>query len=326
MIVPNILITSAAAKVLLVRAFQEAVWPYGGRVFACDAKPESAALFAADEAAVVPRLGDAAFADALAALCAERKIALVVPTRDGELEALAALAPRLAAAGTRMLTAPEETLRRCRDKRLFNAFCLDHGYPVAKVFSDGEVPPFPVFVRPRAGAGGRGARRIDDEAAWNALGEACRDMVVQAAIEAPEYTVDTLLDLDGRPLQAVARRRLQVKAGEAVKSRVEDLPDLAAAALDLCARLGCIGHNVVQAFHTPQEGARFIEVNPRFGGASNLSIKAGLGSPVRIVQMIRGETEAAARPRPIAFGLTMLRHADDILVPDTALDAVPRVF
>ncbi len=326
MAVPNILITSAAAKVLLVHAFQEAAWPYGGRVFACDAEPDSAALFVADEARVVPRLDDPAFADAFAALCAESKIALVVPTRDGELEALAALAPRLAAAGTRMLAAPAETLRLCRDKRRFNAFCLEHGFAVAKIFSGEEIPPFPVFVRPASGAGGRGARRIDDEAAWNALGEARRDMVVQEVIEAPEYTVDALLDLTGKPLQAVARRRLLVKAGEAVKSRVEDIPDLAAAALDLCARLGCIGHNVVQAFHTPKEGTRFIEVNPRFGGASNLSIKAGLDSPVRIVQMIRGETEAAARPRPIAFGLTMLRHAANILVPDAALAAVPRTL
>ena len=318
----NVLITSAAAKVLLVRSFQRAVAPRGGRVVACDIAADSAALFAADAGVLVPRLTDPGFRAAFLELCAAQAIGLVVPTRDGELAVLAALAPELAARGTRVLVAPPETLRLCQDKLAFAAFCREHGFPVAPVLSPDEVPAFPVFVRPATGAGAVGARRIDDRAAWEALGERRREHIIQPVIAAPEYTIDVLMDLAGGPVQAVARRRLAVRAGEATKSQVEELPALSDMALELCARLGCVGHNVVQAFYRPERGPLFIEVNPRFGGASNLSLAAGLASPERLVQMLAGETEAARRPRPVAFGLMMLRYSEDILIEPAALAAL----
>ena len=129
------------------------------------------------------------------------------------------------------------------------------------------------------------------------------------------------MSLDGAPLQAVARRRLQVQDGEATKSRTQDVPALTDQALKLCAALGLVGHNVVQAFHD-DAGTRFIEINPRFGGASNLSIQAGLASPERILQMARGQDVEAARPRAIAYGLTMLRYSQDRIVTDAELAAL----
>ena len=318
----NVLITSAAAKVLLVRAFQRAVGGRGGRVVACDIAADSAALFAADAGVLVPRLSDPGFRAAFLGLCAGHAIDLVVPTRDGELAALAALAPELAARGTRVLVAAPETLRLCADKPAFAGFCRDHGFPVAPVLSPDEEPAFPVFVRPASGAGAVGAHRIDDRAAWEALGERRRDHIIQPVITAPEYTIDTLMDFEGGPVQAVARRRLAIRAGEATKSQVENLPALSEMALALCARLGCVGHNIVQAFYRPEEGPLFIEVNPRFGGASNLSLVAGLASPERLFQLLAGEAEAARQPRPIAFGLMMLRHSEDIFVEPAALAAL----
>jgi carbamoyl-phosphate synthase large subunit len=313
----NVLITSASAKVLLVRAFQAAVRSRGGKVVACDVASDSAALFAADEAVLMPPTGDASFRARLLGLCAERNIALVVPTRDGELPLLAELAPTLAAHGTRVLVAPPATVTRCQDKRVFNRFCEDNGYPIARTYYSDPPPVFPVFARPAIGAGGHGAAKIDNRAAWEALEASRSELVVQDVVRAPEYTIDTLLDLDGRPLQAVARLRQAVRNGEAYKSRVEDLPELTDMALSLCARLGCIGHNVVQAFYRPETGPLLIEVNPRFGGASNLSICAGLDSPSRLVALLAGETPPD--PRPIRFGLTMLRYSDDMIIEDAAL-------
>ncbi len=310
----NVLITSASSKVLLVRAFQAAVHPRGGKVIAADIVPDCPALFAADDAFILPRNDDPRFADAFARLCRRLRIGLVVPTRDGELHSLAALAPALGALGTKVLVASAATLDLCSDKREFNRFCLDHGFAIARLHATDCLPPFPVFVRPATGAGGKGARRIDGVSAWEALGNARENLVVQDVIEAPEYTIDVLLDFNGQPLQAVPRLRLAVRNGEAYKSRVDALDDLATMALDLCAKLGCIGHNVVQAFYRPENGPKFIEVNPRFGGASNLSIVAGLDSPARIIQLLAGEDEEARRPRQIRHGLTMLRYSDDIFM------------
>src|ERR1700760_4111068 len=84
----NVLVLSAGAKVLLVQSFREAAAERGGRAFACDSAADSAALYAADEALLVPRSTASDFREAILGLCASRGIQLVVPTRDGELEAL----------------------------------------------------------------------------------------------------------------------------------------------------------------------------------------------------------------------------------------------
>lgn len=316
----NVLILSAAAKVLLVRSFQAAVAEFGGRVIAADIAPDNAALLAADIGVLLPRSDDPLFAVALERVVKAHRVGLVVPTRDGELAGLATLTARFAALGATLLTPSPSNLAIVQDKRRFVSFCAANGFPVARVFEPNEKPDrFPVFARPATGAGGRGAGPLADLAAWTALGAARTELVIQEMVEAPEYTIDVLMDLRGRPIEAVTRRRLLVRNGEAVKSRVENQPKLREASLALGEALGLTGHNVVQAFVLDNGDLRFIEVNPRFGGASNLSIAAGLDSPRRIVELVMGRDSDARRARPIRMGLTMLRYSEDMLVSDAEL-------
>lgn len=305
----NVLILSAAAKVLLVRAFRDA----GATVIAADLTPDNPALFEADRALLLPPSDAPDYIEALLAACQANDVRLVIPTRDGELPVLAEAKARLASAGVVVLAPALDAVETCQDKRRFVDFCAANGFATPRTYASGEAAEFPVFVRPVRGAGGKGARRVDGAETFGA------DLLVQALETDPEFTVDVLLDLDGRPLQAVARRRLLVRDGEAVKSRVVDAPALSGEALRLCAALKLVGHNVVQAFYAPERGVRFIEVNPRFGGASNLSIRAGLASPERVLRMAAGDDASA--PRPIAYGLTMLRYSEDRLVTEAELAA-----
>jgi carbamoyl-phosphate synthase large subunit len=310
----NVLILSAAAKVLLVEAFREAVADRGGRVFAADIAADSAALHVADRGLILPRSQEPGFIPTLKRVCREHRIGLVVPTRDAELPVLAPWRNEFASTGTNILVAAPETVVLCQDKRRFAAFCRAEGFPIACTYGPDEIPTrFPVFVRPSTGAGGAGARRIEDAAEWRDLGAERADLVIQDFVEADEYTIDALMDLEGRPIQAVARRRLLVRGGEAQKSRVEDVPALTDLALALGARMGLVGHNVIQCFRGASGALSLIEVNPRFGGASNLSIVAGLDSPRRLVALASGDRSACA-PRPIRYGLGMLRYSRDVIV------------
>lgn len=322
----NVLILSAAAKVLLVRSFRAAVAEFGGRVIAADIAPDNAALFAADAGVLLPRSDDPSFADMLERVVKAHRVRLIAPTRDGELAVLADLKSRFAEMGATILAPSSQALAIVQDKRRFVAFCAENGFPVARVFEPNDKPDrFPVFARPATGAGGRGAGPIADAATWTALGALREALVIQEFVAAPEYTIDVVMDLRGRPIEAVTRRRLVVRNGEAVKSRVESQPRLRDASLALAETLGLVGHNVVQAFVLANGDLRFIEVNPRFGGASNLSIAAGLDSPRRIVELLMGRGDAARRARPIRIGLTMLRYSDDVLVSDEDFAAMERV-
>jgi carbamoyl-phosphate synthase large subunit len=71
----------------------------------------------------------------------------------------------------------------------------------------------------------------------------------------------------------------------------------------------------IQAFYV--DGRSYlIEVNPRFGGASNLSIVAGLDSPRKLIASLCGDDATMTRVNPIQYGLKMLRYSKDLMIQD----------
>ncbi len=307
----NVLILSAAAKTPLVEAFKVAAGARGGRVLGCDLNPASPALRGCDGIVDLPASDAPDFAAALIEACRREAVALVVPTRDGELAALAGAAEGLRAVGTQALVSDPSALEICGDKARFADFCEAQGLAVPRRADPEDAASYPLFARPRRGAAGQGAGLIADQAAGLALD---RDVTLfQEAIGAPEYSIDLLGDFAGRPLQAAARRRVRVVDGEAHHTRIEQQEAMTAQALRLAGALGLVGHAVLQAFLHPQRGVLWIEANPRFGGASILSIEAGLQSPARLLALIAGE-EAARLPRPLRDGLTLMRYGAEIRI------------
>ena len=312
---PNILIMSAAAKVLLVQAFREAAIPYEAKVYTADLAEQCATGFFADAHFPVRRTDAPGTMDGLLDLCARQAIGLIVPTRDGDLEVLSQHASIFAQAGTRILVAPPDMISKAIDKAAFSDAVEAIGLRALPRLGDMVAPSdFPVFVRPRIGAGGLGARRIEHPETLGRVFEN-EDLLVHPLIEAPEYSIDLLMSLNGRKaLGAIARERLLVVAGESKITRVTMQLEAEAEACRIGEAMGLVGHNVIQFFDHPNLGRLYIEVNPRFGGASNLGIVAGLRSPQRILEMhFTGET-SAVQPDEIARGLTLYRYQQDHMV------------
>ena len=276
---PAVLVTACGAKVPLLRAFRAACHVRGVRLFASDLDTDAPALVEADGVITLPPWRDPNWSAVLLAQCRAQGVGLLVSTADCEWPLLLPVRSLLAQAGV-VLPGPvdEAGWRLCHDKRSFTRWCAANGFGVAPEL-DSRVDPagFPVFARAPVGQGGATAWRVESRRMLEALLELHPGLLIQPLIEAPEYSVDVLMDMDARPLQAVVRRRLAVRGGEAWTSQVEAVPELAEQAMALCSGLRLSGHCVVQAFWSQSEGTRFIEVNPRFGGASSLAIRAGAG-------------------------------------------------
>ena len=252
-------------------------------------------------------------------ICRHESVSLLVPTRDAELPFFAAHTEQFDEIGCRVLVSPPSAVETCLDKLAFLAFCKAHDVPTPRTYlGSAEPDTFPVFARPVRAAGGGRSRVVRTSGELADLRAAESDLLVQEFITAPEYSIDVLCDFDGVPVQAVARERLRIRAGEAVISRVTENAPLENLATELCRAIGVAGHAVVQAFIHPRRGPLAIEINPRFGGASNLSIAAGLDSPRRLLGLLVGDAESR-KPRGIAYGLTMLRFSDDILLAPSDL-------
>jgi carbamoyl-phosphate synthase large subunit len=323
---PNLLITSASRKLLLVRAFRAALAELGGgSVIASDLDPRAAALYEADRRRALPRSDDPGYVDALRTLCREERVGLVIPTRDEELPILAAARDALAEDGTLVLVSSPAAVETCRDKRSFAAAVAAAGLDAPRLYDDPATAPLPVFVKPRIGKGGRAATTaatpVELAAAMAAAGPYA---LIQELIQAPEYTIDLFLDLDSQPISCVPRERMIVVGGESVVSRTVDDSDLAAASIRLATSIGLVGHVTIQAFRSPDRIA-FIEINPRYGGAANLGFAAGALTPQDAIRLARGE-ELKPRLGEHEVGLVMLRASEDRFVHEVDLhfDEAPR--
>jgi carbamoyl-phosphate synthase large subunit len=302
---PQVLILSANAKVPLIRAFQAA----GAVVHGADISRLRAGMVFADQRVILPETGAADFADHLLTYCRDHRIALVLPSRDGDLLPLLRLKPALQDIGAIGLVPNAATIATCLDKIAFHSYCQSNNFPTARRYQPGMSGP--LFIRPAVGAGSGAAYSVanaDDVRFRND-----DEWLAQEFVAAPEYSIDLLCDIEGQPMQAVARRRILTRAGEAQISAVEEQPELTALAMVLAENLRLVGHNVVQAFLHPTRGALLIEVNARFGGASTLSIEAGLNSPARILANLI-DPKKGRQNGDILLGLTLLRYPSDHFV------------
>ncbi len=320
----NVLITSASRKVSLVRAFQSALRRAGrGNVIAVDMSPYGPALYAADRRFLVGPSTNPDFIEQILAICEREKVALVIPTRDEELLLFAEAQERFSAARIRVMVPQSETVRICSDKLAFISFCREHAFEVPRTFEHEKwnSSDLPLFVKPRFGKGGKGARVVRSEQELHCALNRPDPSIIQEYVDWPEYTVDLLANFEGRVLSVVPRLREMVIAGESYVSRTVNAPELIAESSRLAAALHLVGHNTIQCFWNG-ERIKFIEINPRFGGAAALSMAAGADTPEMLIRLVKGET---VEPCVGQFegDLTMLRFTEDIFLKRG--DLVPEI-
>ncbi len=310
----NVLITSASRKVSLVEAFKKALAEEGeGHVIAVDVSPTAPALYRADRHFLVPRTDDPSFLRELSSLCEREAVGLVVPTRDEELPVFAHARSRFEAHGVRVMVADPETIDICQDKLRFADFCAKAGLGTPDLRDRENPGPFPVFVKPRHGKGGRGASvaRNPEELAGvlSALGG---DAVIQEYLQSVEYTVDLFADFSGNVVSVVPRERILVVGGESYVSRTVRNPQIRDEAMRLAKALHLVGHNTIQCFlHAGR--VKFIEVNARFGGAAALGFAAGAPTPRFLVRLLAGK-EVPPQIDGFRDNLYMLRYTEDLFM------------
>ncbi|GID07533.1 carbamoyl phosphate synthase-like protein [Pseudomonas sp. 008] len=273
----NVLVTSASRKAPLVRAMQEAarrIHP-DARVIAGDVDPEAPTRYIADGFWQMPRITDAEL-PALIKGCHEREIAVVLPTRDGELLFWARHSAAFSEAGISVVVSNPKAIERCLDKLAFADFGRKIGLPVINAAATPEaVGVGPYVVKERYGAGSR-AIGLDlslDAARHHAT--MLDTPIYQPFVPGPEISIDGWIDRNGAVVGVLLRRRDRVIAGESqitTTLRSEALEREAVRALET---LDLHGPVVMQAI-VINDSMQIIECNPRFGGASTIAIAAGL--------------------------------------------------
>ena len=114
------------------------------------------------------------------------------------------------------------------------------------------------------------------------------DMMIQEFIEGIEYTVDVYCNPDGSVVSIVPRIRMEIQAGLSIKSRTVRDEKLICCIDRYCKSNVFIGPICIQVIVDNNGNIFFIDVNPRMGGTTNLSMEAGLNMPKFIIANFEG--------------------------------------
>lgn len=250
------------------------------RLVASDINPAHlvAASAFVDEYIQVPPVADAEFTPRMLSLLETRRAALYIPILDEEI--VWAAAQRDAAAlpvGLDVLAPPAWSAEICFDKLAAAHWLVEHGLPTpaTALLASTAWTGAACFVKPRCGRGSVGARMVRTEADFSLARLSGEDLVVQELCAGPEITVDVFASASH--VRAVARERLEVKAGVCTKARVFDDPALQALATSLARGLQLRGVFCFQVMRSLSTGDWLVtDINPRSGAGTRLTVACGV--------------------------------------------------
>jgi carbamoyl-phosphate synthase large subunit len=294
----NVLLTAGSRRVPLVQAFRTALRSLGlpGSVIVTDVNPLSPAVHVADRSYRVPMATHSGYLPELLALCESEGVRLVVPTIDDELPILGGAREQFAARGALLACSAEETAVVCNDKLLTCDRLRTAGVAAAATYLPGKLPAglsTPLFIKPRVGRGAVGAFAVRSPRELAFFLDYVPDPVIQEYLDGPEFTIDVLCDLSGRPVSIVPRERVVIRAGVIDRGRTVNDRGLLTLAEQACAAIPFVGAVNIQC--RMRGGVPVIfEINPRFSGGIPLTIQAGADFPQMLVKLALGRQVAPA--------------------------------
>lgn len=273
-----------------------------GPLVGVDANPRAAGREFCDRFQVVPPARDPRYLEALWEVLQTADVTVLLPTVDEELLLLSAQRRAFALEGITLLTAPAPVLATALDKHA-TAHAL--GDPFVATWTLEEFPGgMPCVIKPRRGRGSRDVYVCEDAASLAFYAPRVPDAIVQPYLVGPEFTVDTLYLPDRAFLFSAARQRDGMRGGITTQGVIRQDPAVLDVVNAAISRLGVVGLSCTQVRFTPDGAPKIIEINPRVGGSSILTVLAGVNLPAMAVAAARGDAVPEAADlavREIAF-------------------------
>lgn len=229
-------------------------------------------------------------------------IDLVIPLMDSACTVLSGLKDEL---NCHAVVSSHKLCRTMEDKILANEWFLSNNVPVPTF---GKLPCHPQIAKSRYGFGSRDQVIIRDWDDFKHFDSKHHppNYILQPYIEgATEYTVDCYVTRKGEVISILSRVRVEVEAGEVMVSRTEYHEEINRLSREILSHPGFEGPVCLQ-FLVKGDDVYCVEVNPRFGGGSTLSIHCGqnfpkwimqeeLGLPIEVPEWKSGVTMTRAR-------------------------------
>ena len=289
----NILFTGVGRRIELLQAFRNAALVLNKelKIYGADMAGTAPALAYCDYVRRVVTMKDPGYIQNLLDICATDHIDLLIPTIDTDLLVLSENKEQFDEIGTRVIISAPDKIRICRDKNNTSQFFVDCGLHAPMPVNDWREYKggYPAFIKPKDGSSSINAFKVENEEELEVYAGQVEDYIVQPFVDGHEYTIDIFCDWDGEPISIVPRERLQVRAGEVLKTQIYMDPVMIQEMKTLCKAFKPCGPMTVQLIRDDKGIDWYIEINPRFGGGVPLSMKAGARSAEAILKLMDGE-------------------------------------
>lgn len=314
----RVLFTSVGRRVELMQEFASAAQQlgYALEIHGADMTSTAPALQFCDYTTMVPRITDDRYIPELVQYCQEKSIDMLIPTIDTDLLLLAKNKKMFEDIGTSVLVSREEKIAICRDKRLTSAYFESVGLmaptPVDNI--EDYRSGFPAFIKPKDGSSSIFAYKVNNQQELESFAQQVPNYIVQPFVEGTEYTVDVFCDTEGNPIYITPRIRLAVRAGEVLKTQIDQDETIINEMRQLIADYKPCGPIAVQLIRQKDTGRNYyIEINPRYGGGAPLSMKAGAHSAMALLRILKGET-VTYQPNAAEDGAVFCRFDQSVRV------------
>lgn len=291
----NILILSVGRRVELVQAFRRAKenLKITGKIFGGDMDKNAPAMQFVDKAFILPRISSDNYIESIIKICNKEDIKLIVPTIDTELLKLAENKEKIQKETNAVLNISDlEYIKICRDKFLTQEFFEKNGLGVPKLIKEEDIIKkeykFPLFIKPLNGSSSINTFKINNKKELEFFKEYVPNPIIQECIVGKEFTVDIFSDFESNPITIVPRERIATRSGEISKGKIVKDREIIENIKKLLKVFKAKGHITVQCMKT-NEGIKYLEINPRFGGGAPMSITAGADSAQNLYKLLLGE-------------------------------------
>ena len=314
----RILFTGVGRRIELLQAFRNAALVLNKdlKIYGADMAGTAPALAYCDYTRKVMAMKDPGYIRNLLDICRDDQIDLLIPTIDTDLLILSEHKEQFEAIGTKVMISSPNMIRICRDKNNTSQFFVDCGLhapmPVNhwKEYKDG----YPAFIKPKDGSSSINAYKVENEEQLEVYASQVEDYIVQPFVSGKEYTIDIFCDWNGEPVSIVPRERLQVRAGEVLKTQICMDPLMIKEAKALCKAFKPCGPMTVQLIRDNKGIDWYIEINPRYGGGAPLSMKAGARSAETVLKLMDGDL--VSYQDRIAYGAIYSRFDQSVCIEE----------
>jgi len=310
----NILVLSVSRKVQLIKSLKSSCKSSFRKLFCADSSNESPALYFGDEFVIVPKINSNNLLNYLLSYCKCNNITFILPTSDHDMVFLVDARAVLEENGITVLMSDSSTVSDCLSKFKFSKICVNNNLPVPQQYHSLNNLEYPCVGKLNTSQASKGVFFIKTHEDLTELLKKYNfsDFIFQEYINSPEYTIDSFYGKSGELVCAVPRERLKVINGESIVSETVYIPELIDLAEKLSLVFDFLGHVTIQVFFNGTK-ISLVEINPRFGGASNLSFNAGLNSPEWTLNLINKHYKLI-KADGIRYNLKMLRYSQDFFV------------